>query len=34
MQNNEGRGTGYQFQPSASDDNLHGDLDYCGYHNH
>ena len=32
IQNNQGLGKGYQPQPSASDDNLHLNLNYSGYH--
>ena len=32
IQNNQGRGKGYQPQPSASADNPYLDLDYSGYH--
>ena len=32
IQNNQGRGKGYQPQPSASADNPHQDPDYSGYH--
>ena len=31
IQNNQGRGKGYQPQPSASADNPYLDLDYSGY---
>ena len=32
IQNNQGRGKGYQPKPSASADNPYRDLDYSGYH--
>lgn len=32
IQNNEGRGKGYQPKPKAEDDNPYRDLDYSGYH--
>ena len=32
IQNNQGLGTGYQPQPSASADNPYLGLDYSGYH--
>ena len=32
FQNNQGLGTGYQPQPSASGDNPYLGLDYSGYH--
>ena len=32
IQNNHGRGKGYQPKPKADADNPYRDLDYCGYH--
>ena len=32
IQNNPGRGKGYQLKPKAEADNTHRDLDYSGYH--
>ena len=32
IQNNQGRGTGYQPKPKAEADNPYRDLDYSGYH--
>ena len=32
IQNNQGRGKGYQPQPKAEADNPYRDLDYSGYH--
>ena len=32
IQNNQGRGKGYQPKPKAEADNPYRDLDYSGYH--
>ena len=32
IQNNQGRGRGYQPKPKAEADNPYRDLDYSGYH--
>ena len=32
IQNNQGRGGGYQPKPKAEADNPYRDLDYSGYH--